>query len=135
MDLILRQLAELQKVYTHVPYSRKLSREKIFTKFGGVVSFGGDTSEQFAKVFCVKILFSANLRKFCPSKVSRYTVSVCYATSNEATVSTYQIYTVIQNVRHVLGLHDYLTQETSLLSFQAGAVITLGEREGLDKGE
>ena len=45
------------------------------------------------------------------------------------------ICTVIQNVRHVLALRDYLTQETSLLSFPAGAVITLGEREGLDKGE
>lgn len=43
--------------------------------------------------------------------------------------------TVIQNVRHVLALDEYLTQETSLLSFPAGAVITLGEREGLDKGE
>ena len=45
------------------------------------------------------------------------------------------ICTVIQNVRHVLALRDYLTQETSLLSFPAGAIITLEEREGLDKGE
>ena len=41
----------------------------------------------------------------------------------------------LQNVRHVLALHDYLTQECSLLSFSAGAIITLREREGLDKGK
>ena len=35
----------------------------------------------------------------------------------------------------MLALDEYLTQETSLLSFPTGAVITLGEREGLDKGE
>ena len=43
-------------------------------KFGGMASFGGDTSEQSAKVFSTKIVFSTNLRKFSPSKVSRYTV-------------------------------------------------------------
>ena len=38
-----------------------------FTRFEGVMSFGV-TSEQSAKVF------SANLRKFSPSQVFRYTV-------------------------------------------------------------
>ena len=40
-------------------------------KFGGVASFGGtigSTSEQSAKVFSVKILFSSNLRTFSRKK-------------------------------------------------------------------
>ena len=39
-----------------LPYSGKLSREKTFTKFGGVASFG-ITSKQSGKVFSVTILF------------------------------------------------------------------------------
>ena len=40
-----------------------------------------------------------------------------------------------QNVRYVLGTHDYPTHETSLLRFPAGAVIKLEAREGLDEGK
>ena len=70
-----------------VPYSGKLSREKTFTnfevlrlfvkffstKFGAVALFGS-TSEQFVKVFSMKILFSTNSQKFFLVKVSRCTV-------------------------------------------------------------
>ena len=70
-------------VHTHVhihvlPYSRKLSREKTFAnftilwlfvkvfsaKFGGVVVFG--KSEQSAKVFSAKIVFSPICGSFLP---------------------------------------------------------------------
>lgn len=37
-------------------------------------------------------------------------------------------------MRYVLAVYDYLTRETSLLSFPAGAVIRLEDKEGLDKG-
>ena len=67
-----------------VAYHGKLLKEKTFTvlwlfakvlsmKFGSVTLFGG-TSKQSTKVFPVKILFSTNLPKFSPAKVSRYTV-------------------------------------------------------------
>ena len=45
-----------------------------FMKLGDMVFFGGNTSEQSVKVFPMKILSSANSRKFSPLKVSRYTV-------------------------------------------------------------
>ena len=48
--------------------------ESFLCKIGGVVSFGGDTSEQSAKLFSVKILFSTNSREFSLLKVSRYRV-------------------------------------------------------------
>ena len=49
-------------------------------------------------------------------------------------MAVYQFLVISQNVRYVLGTHDYLTRETSLLRFPAGAVIKLEEREGLDEG-
>ena len=73
------------QAYTHtstsiIPYSGKLSEEKTFTnsmfrstKFGGLTLFG-HTCGQFMTVFSMKILFSTNLRKFSPAKVSHYTV-------------------------------------------------------------
>ena len=75
----------LMQAYTHtstsiILHSEKLSEEKTFanlmfcsTEFGGMTLFG-DTCGQFMTVFSVKILFSTNLRKFSPAKVSRYTV-------------------------------------------------------------
>ena len=75
----------LMQAYTHtstsiIPHSEKLSEEKTFanlmfcsTEFGGLTLFG-DTCGQFMTVFSVKILFSTNLGKFSPAKVSRYTL-------------------------------------------------------------
>ena len=82
----------------------KLSREKtfakfevlwlfakvFFAKFGGVVSFGG-TSEQFVKVFSVKILFSTNSRKFSPAKVFRYMHTFSHAYIAARRGSTFEI--------------------------------------------
>ena len=52
-------------------------RESFSVKFGGV-GWGllvAGTREQFVKIFCAKKIFSTNLRKFPPIKVSRYTVA------------------------------------------------------------
>ena len=52
-------------------------RESFSVKLGGV-GWGllvAGTREQFVKIFCTKKIFSTNLRKFPPTKVSRYTVA------------------------------------------------------------
>ena len=46
-------------------------RESFLREIWGMPLFGG-TSEQSTKVFSAKILFSTNLRKFSPTKVSHY---------------------------------------------------------------
>ena len=46
---------------------------KLFSAKFGDVAFFGDTSKQSVKVFSAKIVFSTNLRKFSPLKVSHYT--------------------------------------------------------------
>ena len=68
-------------------YSRKISREKTFANFAVLWLFANFSlqnvgawcplackSEQFAKVFSVKIVIFTNSQKFSPSKVFRYTV-------------------------------------------------------------
>lgn len=50
-------------------------RDSFLCEIWGVALFGS-ISEQSAKVFCVKILFSTNLWKFSPTNVSCYTVVI-----------------------------------------------------------
>ena len=77
-----------RRMCPHVPYSGKLSREKTFANFEvlgpSAKVFSAKSAviptnwwgKQSTKVFSANFLFSTNSRKFSPSKVSRYTVSL-----------------------------------------------------------